>query len=218
MLPLNTSSIIEAKGLPMYNASELIDIFNISIELLEPAEYMMRSLMEIEEDINSRKGLGCLSMLVLGIVAIPFCWGLFAATMSASSIWDFIGYILICVIMFVLPGGILAFLFHLPRKIKRKKLENEFNELMNSLIFYTERTLLNSPANIFPAVYRHYDTLKAMRGYLCNYEATNWQECTALWKEDLHRAEIEKNVKATRTFSEKAAEDAATAAFFSFWR
>ena len=177
VLPTHTI-VCQNESLVTYDVAKLVATFDAALKLLEPADRMMNSLMETEQEIAHCRRLNIFSKLVIGFVVV-FIGGLNALFGLLFGDSELAFY----AIIYVVGGLILVWLLQMPRRIRRKRLQSKRDTLRWRISDYWENTLNKSHLKkIIPRDFRHSAALSAMNRYLRNMEATNWQECVALWK------------------------------------
>jgi hypothetical protein len=90
-------------------------------------------------------------------------------------------------------------------------METQLNGYMDAIKVFEEKSQL-PPFSLIPPDYRDSAVLEVMIHYLNNLEASTWQECVAVWKNDKHREEILAQQEEIRRLTEQTAQNAARTA------
>jgi len=112
---------------------------------------------------------------------------------------------------FVLLISIIILILLINNKRKKKQLySTKYQEWMNyytslneTISYYFENELCNSPAVLIPPDFRQSAVLDRMVNYVYNMEAATWKECVSVWKTDIYRTNMEAEAAATRRLTQQ---------------
>jgi ribosomal protein L7/L12 len=211
-LTMDVAADIESK-IEVINSkiASISGIFSVSKYLVESEEtkFLTAEIAPLNDKL--RKTVSKRRWIKFLLVILGFALG--APTVGFS--------LLICLVLFVVflvPTKSIkaqsAILNNAVREYLESKippLETELNKYTDIINDFGEKAQL-PPFSLIPPDYRDSAVLDAMIHYLENMEASTWQECVAVWKNDKHREEILAQQEEIRRLTEQTAQNAAITA------